>query len=575
MDAKSWEDLNLNPSIQAAIKDMGFQTMTPVQAACIPLFLFKKKDVAVEAVTGSGKTLAFLIPLLEILLTKPPLKKHEVAGIIISPTQELAIQIAEVLNFFLKHISQFKQMLLIGGEPIQDVAKKFLDNGANIIVATPGRLSDLLTRKIEITFASYVRSLEVLILDEADRLLELGFEKSLNTILGYLPKQRRTGLFSATQTKDVEDFIRAGLRNPVSITVKEKVSSDGVVQRTPSTLDNFYMVIEADQKFNVLLWFLKSKPQEKNMVFFATCASVDYYSNILKRLLPYTDIISIHGKMKKRRHKIFSHFRKMDSGVMLCTDVMARGVDIPDVNWVIQYDPPSSASAFVHRCGRTARIGKEGNALVMLLPNEETFVEFLNVNQKVILQNMECPEVSDFVPTIKRTAAKDRDIFEKGLRAFVSFVRFYTKHECNLLFRLKELDLCKLAQSFALLKLPKMPELKMKSPADFEEFTVNFDDIPYSNKERETNRQDKLKKFKETRCLQKHNLHRPKKDSPWSKTKKLKEKHKLVKKAKKRRYVETEEDLEDLARDARLLKKLKKKKISEDEFNSLFAGDEL
>lgn len=574
MDAKSWKDLDLTPAIQAAIKDLGFQTVTPVQAACIPLFLFKKKDVAVEAVTGSGKTLAFLIPLLEILLTRSPLKKHEVAGIIISPTQELAIQISEVLSVFLKHISQFKQMLFIGGgEPIQDAVKKFLDNGANIIVATPGRLSDVMTRKDEIAFGSYVKSLEVLILDEADRLLELGFEKSLNTILSYLPKQRRTGLFSATQTKDVEDFIRAGLRNPISITVKEKVSSEGFVQRTPSTLDNFYMITEAEQKFNVLLWFLRSRPDEKHMVFFATCASVDYYSNILKRLLPYTDIISIHGKMKKRRHKIFSHFKKMDNGIMLCTDVMARGVDIPDVNWVIQFDPPSSASAFVHRCGRTARIGKEGNALVMLLPNEGTFVEFMHVNQKVVLQIMECPEVSDFVPTIKRMAAKDRDIYEKGLKAFVSFIRFYTKHECNLLFRLKELDLGKLATGFALLKLPKMPELK-KKPADFEEFTVNFDDIPYRDKVREKNRQEKLKKFKETGILQKQTLHKPR-DSPWSKSKKLKEKQKQVKKTKKRKYVETEEDLEDLARDARLLKKLKKKKISEDEFNSLFAADEL
>ena len=174
------------------------------QASSIPLFL-QRKDVAAEAVTGSGKTLAFLIPILEILMgLESPLGKHQIGALILSPTRELASQISEVLSEFLGRIPSLSQLLLIGGSNINADMEKFQEEGGNIIIGTPGRIEDLLMGKTHAktaTFASAIKTLEVLVLDEGDRLLSLGFERSISTILSFLPKQRRTGLFSATQTK--------------------------------------------------------------------------------------------------------------------------------------------------------------------------------------------------------------------------------------------------------------------------------------------------------------------------------------------------------------------------------------
>lgn len=571
MEIKSFDDLGLSDSVLSTIRELGFTKLTPVQASCIPLFLQKKKDVVVEAVTGSGKTLAFLIPVFETLLKNGSLRKHDVAVIVISPTRELAAQTFDVTSLFLKHIPQFSSILLIGGVPVAVDINKILENGANIIIATPGRLADLFDHHSALKLSAYVKNLEMLVLDEADRLLDMGFEKTLNTILGYLPKQRQTGLFSATQTKEMTDLIRAGLRNPVCISVKEKSTNSSGNQKTPSTLSNFYMVCEVDKKFSQLVGFLKTQDITKCMIFFSTCASVDYFACLIKELIKHIPVISIHGRMRKKRHEIFSSFKSNEKGILLCTDVMARGVDIPDVQWVVQFDPPSTASSFVHRCGRTARIGKAGNALIMLLPNEESFVNFLTINQKVELKEINVPEAQYLSPAIKKLAMKNREIFEKSIRAFVSFIRFYTKHECSLLFRLKDLDLEKLAECYSLLKLPKMPELKNKSMKSFVPVEVDFEAIPYLDKNREKQRLIKLQEYKKN--PQSHKRISEKREKRL-KTKKLEAKKQLAKKKRKRKFVEdTFEDLEDFARDARLLKKFKKGKISKEEFDAEFAAD--
>uniref|UniRef100_A0A8C2E0H5 ATP-dependent RNA helicase n=1 Tax=Cyprinus carpio TaxID=7962 RepID=A0A8C2E0H5_CYPCA len=438
-----WESLpvKLHDSILQTLKELNFTYMTPVQSACIPLFM-SNKDVAAEAVTGSGKTLAFVIPALEILLKREEkLKKMQVGALIITPTRELALQISEVMGRFLQGFPQFRQILLIGGSnPIEDV-EKFKTQGANIVIATPGRLEDMFRRKADgLDLATAVKSLDVLVLDEADRLLDMGFEVSLNTILGYLPKQRRTGLFSATQTQELEQLVRAGLRNPVRMTVKEKGVAASSVQKTPARLSNYYTICRAEEKFNALVAFLRQHKHEKQLVFFSTCACVEYFGKALEVLIKNVSIHCIHGKMKHKRNKIFADFRALKSGILVCTDVMARGIDIPEVNWVLQYDPPSSASSFVHRCGRTARIGNQGNALVFLLPMEESYVNFLSINQKCPLQLYPpVKDVVDVLPKLKAMSLGDRAMFEKGMKAFVSCVQAYAKHECSLIFRIKEI----------------------------------------------------------------------------------------------------------------------------------------
>nr|XP_040053338.1 ATP-dependent RNA helicase DDX55 [Gasterosteus aculeatus aculeatus] len=566
----TWDSLptQLTEGILQTLEEIKFTHMTPVQSACIPLFM-SNKDVAAEAVTGSGKTLAFVIPIIELLLRREEkLKKMQVGALVITPTRELALQISEVMALFTSKFPQFTQILLIGGtNPIDDV-EKFKENGANIVIATPGRLEDMFRRKPDgLDLASSVRSLDVLVLDEADRLLDMGFEASLNTILAHLPKQRRTGLFSATQTQELEKLVRAGLRNPVRITVKEKgVAESAVVQKTPSRLCNYFTICRTENKFNNLVAFLRQHKQEKHLVFFSTCACVEYFGRALETLVKKVTVHAIHGKMKNKRNKIFADFRALKSGILVCTDVMARGIDIPDVHWVLQYDPPSSASAFVHRCGRTARIGNHGNALVFLLPMEESYVNFLSINQKCPLQKMVLTEeVVDVLPKVKAMSLADRAMFDRGMRAFVSFVQAYAKHECSLIFRVKDLNFSTLARGFALLRMPKMPELKGKTFPGFDGAALDTDTIRYKDKNREKLRQKMLAELKERPPLPKRNFI---KNKSWSKQKTKTERRK--KRSAKRKHEEgsdvEDEDMKELLNDTRILKRLKKGKISEEDF---------
>uniref|UniRef100_M3XQZ1 ATP-dependent RNA helicase n=1 Tax=Mustela putorius furo TaxID=9669 RepID=M3XQZ1_MUSPF len=567
----SWESLpvRLHPRVLGALRELGFPYMTPVQSATIPLFM-KNKDVAAEAVTGSGKTLAFVIPILEILLRREEkLKKYQVGALIITPTRELAIQIDEVLAHFTKHFPQFSQILWIGGRnPGEDVAK-FKEQGGNIIVATPGRLEDMFRRKAEgLALASCVRSLDVLVLDEADRLLDMGFEASINTILEFLPKQRRTGLFSATQTQEVESLVRAGLRNPVRISVKEKGVAASSTQKTPSRLENYYMVCKADEKFNQLVHFLRNHKQEKHLVFFSTCACVEYYGKALEALVKGVQIMCIHGKMKHKRDKIFMGFRRLQSaGICICDPTMESGPLLAHSHMVIAIPSPIH-SAFVHRCGRTARIGHGGSALVFLLPMEESYVSFLEINQKCPLQEMKLQKnTGDLLPKLKSMALSDRAMFEKGMKAFVSYVQAYAKHECNLIFRIKDLDFASLARGFALLRMPKMPELRGRQFPDFVPADVNTDTIPFKDKVREKQRQ---KLLEQQRKEKRENEGRKKfiKNKAWSKQKAKKEKKKQMNEKRKREEGSDieDEDMEELLNDTRLLKKFKKGKITEEEF---------
>jgi ATP-dependent RNA helicase DDX55/SPB4 len=538
---RQWSALTppLSEWILDAISAMGFSKTTPVQQAAIPLFL-GNKDVVVEAVTGSGKTLAFLIPLVERLLRlDAPIKKHHVGAIIISPTRELATQLYTVLLSLLKFHApsaaamqlrddQDEEMvdpdapppptfppgtlkvvpqLLLGGSvtPAQDLSA-FLKGSANVLIGTPGRLLELLSSQhVHCPQSSF----DALVLDEADRLLDLGFKDDLQKILSRLPKQRRTGLFSASVSEAVDQLVRVGLRNPVRIAVKVKTralpsstpGSEGAIEdkRTPASLQMAYLVTPASHKIPAvkkLLATLQPQPQ-KTIFYLATCYSVDYFQHVLPEVLKGHTIIPLHGKHPdKVRRKNFTKFvDSVSPTILLTTDVAARGLDIPAVDLVLQFDPPSDPKTFIHRCGRAGRAGRKGLAVTFLTPGrEEDYIDFLRVRQTPIapltipsltLTSIDADAVTNKIRAVAQT---DRAIYDKAQRGFVSWVRAYSKHSASSIFRVADLQWEDLGAAWGLLRLPAMPELKTFAGDRKLGLEIDFDALAYKDKVREKQR---------------------------------------------------------------------------------------
>ncbi len=435
--------------------------------------------------------MAFLIPVVEKLLRlEEPLRRHHVGAIIVSPTRELATQIHSVLVSLIgfhapsaavlnadteestKHSAILKiiPQLLLGGTtpPAQDLSS-FLKNSPNLLIATPGRLLELLSSPhVHCPQSSF----EVLVLDEADRLLDLGFKDDLQKILARLPKQRRTGLFSASVSEAVGEIVRVGLRNPVKIAVKVKGVSGAEDRRTPVSLQMSYLLTRPSHKFPALLSLLSQlepSPQ-KSIVYLSTCAAVDYFQHILSALLPSQfSLVPLHGKHPPNvRQKNFARFvTALSPTILLTTDVAARGLDIPQVDLVVQIDPPSDPKVFLHRCGRAGRAGRKGLSLIFLQPGrEEDYIPFLEIRKTPItLLKRPSIDISDedmkeVTSRMRKEVLADRALHDKGQRAFVSWVQAYSKHQASSIFRIADLDWTDLGNAWGLVRLPKMPELK-------------------------------------------------------------------------------------------------------------------
>ncbi|KAK3683851.1 P-loop containing nucleoside triphosphate hydrolase protein [Podospora appendiculata] len=529
---RSWDALTppLAQWILDYLSSSGFEHPTPVQKSCLEIFR-GNKDVVVEAVTGSGKTLAFLIPTVEKLLKgDEPAKRHHVQAIIISPTRELASQIYNVLLTLIKFHAPSEELLshikgdekrptttqpvivpqlLVGGttKAAEDLST-FLRLSPNILVGTPGRLAELLS-------SPYVKaptgSFECLVMDEADRLLDLGFSQELTRILGYLPKQRRTGLFSASLSEAVEKLILVGMLYPHKITVRVRSLKDGGVieeRKTPMSLQLSYIVTPTSKKMPALcelLEKLEPRPQ-RAIVFFSTCFAVKYFSRVLPGILPAGfSVASLHGKLEPQvREKNFERFVNATSPtILLTTDIAARGLDIPQVDLVVQHDPPTDTKVFIHRCGRAGRAGRRGLAVVMLQPGrEEGYVELLAV-RKTPITPLDKPLISVSDARADWAAAKfrsqalaDREIYMLAQRAFVSWTRSYIEHQASSIFRMADLDFLDLAKGWGLLELPKMPELKGKDLDRTLGLGVDTEAIPFREKLREKKRQVELAEWK-------------------------------------------------------------------------------
>lgn len=617
-----------------ALAELQFTSMTPVQASAIPLFL-AHKDVVAEAVTGSGKTLAFVIPIIEMLRRREfPLKKHEVGAVVLTPTRELAQQTAGVLSYFLERQpaeddgeegdedtetrrQPLRMQLCVGGtgvNPNEDY-RAFRDDGPDILVGTPGRMEELLRKP-----GVRTGELDVLVMDEADRLLDLGFSQEVREILSRLPKQRRTGLFSATMTEAISELVRVGLRNPVRVVVKVEYKAGGKHSeskdmRLPATLQNFYHVSRPENKFAQLLRILQFEAQpgssvgaRKFIVYFSTCAQVNYLHSLFlrggKEWTRGLEFYALHGKQTPKRRtetfKSFSGARSDPDGpaaVLLCTDVAARGLDLPDIDIAVQFDPPSDPKVFSHRCGRTARAGRRGRAIAMLhAGREEAYVEFLSLKQLPMqpypyrnekLQASHEPETDNGARQLQRdlqtVVRSDRALYELGIRAFVSWVRAYSKNEVSFIFRINDMPMDALAREFNLLHFPRMPEVtrwrETHDSSIFEEIPVDLQTFAYADKQREKQRIEGMGREKPKAA--------PKvQTEAWSEQKRRKENRDIrrEKKERKRAWLRKQEaeqtagdaaddaadDEDDWAAEERAAKRVRQGKLASTDFDTGF-----
>eukprot|EP00096_Caligus_rogercresseyi_P004032 TRINITY_DN1815_c0_g1_i1.p1 TRINITY_DN1815_c0_g1~~TRINITY_DN1815_c0_g1_i1.p1 ORF type:complete len:602 (+),score=165.27 TRINITY_DN1815_c0_g1_i1:29-1834(+) len=430
----------------SGIQDMGFTQMTEIQAQTIP-HLLEGRDLVGAAKTGSGKTLSFLIPAVELVFKLKFMPRNGTGVIIISPTRELSMQTFGVLRELLKHHCH-TYGLVMGGANRNTEAQK-LAKGINIVVATPGRLLDHLQNTKDFLY----KNLQCLIIDEADRILDVGFEEEMKKIIRLLPKKRQTMLFSATTTKKTEDLVKLALKKePIYIGI-ESSNANGFA--TVSGLEQGYVICPSEKRLLLLFTFLKKNRKKKVMVFFSSCMSVKYHHELFNYIdLP---VQCIHGKQKQtKRTTTFFQFCNADSGILLCTDVAARGLDIPDVDWIVQYDPTDDPKEYIHRVGRTARgEGGRGHALLIMRPEELGFLRYLR-QANVPLNEFEFSwnKVSDIQPQLEKLIAKNYFLNASAKEAFKGYVRAYESHSLKQIFDVQTLDLKAVGKSFGFVNPP-------------------------------------------------------------------------------------------------------------------------
>lgn len=463
-----FKDLPLSQKTIAGLKNGRYFKPTEIQRQAIG-YALQGRDVLGAAVTGSGKirillhavfsakrlfflsnpgkTLAFLIPVMENLFLKKWSRTDGVGAIIISPTRELAYQIFETLKKVgVKH--DFSAGLIIGGKNLKFERSRM--DQCNIIICTPGRLLQHMDENPLFNCSS----MHVLVLDEADRCLDMGFEETMNGIIENLPPERQTLLFSATQTKSVKDLARLSLSDPVYVAPMEQAAHS-----TPDALQQNYVVVELEEKITMLWSFIKNHLKQKCIVFLSSCKQVKYIYEIFCKLRPGTSLIALYGTLHQdRRMAIYNEFCRKSNVVLFATDVASRGLDFPVVNWVIQLDCPEDATAYIHRAGRTARHKAKGENLLVLLPSEEdAMVEELK-SRKIPINKIAIDPKKMFSPRAKMEAflAANQELKESAQRAFVAYIKSVVLMKNKKIFNVEKLNTDEFARSLGLVVVPRI-----------------------------------------------------------------------------------------------------------------------
>ncbi len=409
----SFSQLQLDPHLAKAVAEMGYESMTPIQAQAIPVVL-SGQDVMGAAQTGTGKTAAFSLPLLQRMIkhenssTSPA--RHPVRALVLLPTRELADQVAQQVKLYAKY-TQLRCAVVFGGMDMKPQTAE-LKKGVEVLVATPGRLLDHIEAKTAV-----LNQVEYVVLDEADRMLDIGFLPDLQRILSYLPKQRTTLLFSATFSPEIKRLASSYLQNPVTIEVARP-------NQTASTVTQLFFNVSEDDKRRALKQILKQKAISQAFVFVNSKLGCARLARSLEKDGLRT--AALHGdKSQDERLKALDAFKKGEVDLLVCTDVAARGLDIKDVPAVFNFDVPFNAEDYIHRIGRTGRAGAEGLAVSFASGSDARLVTDI---EKLTKQKIEFAEISldedRFVSRRPRSDNDERPRRETDDRSGVSRSRF-------------------------------------------------------------------------------------------------------------------------------------------------------
>lgn len=446
-EVTSFNDLPLSHPTTSGLEASHFKNLTDIQQKAVPLAL-RGSDLLGAAKTGSGKTLAFLVPVLENLYRRRWTELDGLGALILSPTRELAIQIFEVLRKIGRYHT-FSAGLVIGGKSLQEERERL--GRMNILVCTPGRM----LQHMDQTAAFEIDNLQMLVLDEADRILDMGFQSTVDAIVEHLPKERQTLLFSATQTKKVSDLARLSLRDPEYVSVHEAAAS-----ATPSTLQQNYIVTPLPEKVNTLWSFIRSNLKSKILVFLSSGKQVRYVYESFRHMQPGIPLLHLHGRQKQTaRLDITARFSATSNSCLFATDVVARGLDFPAVDWVIQLDCPEDADTYIHRVGRTARYERDGRAVLFLDPTEEEGMLKRLEHKKVAVEkiNVRQKKQQSIRSQLQSMCFKDPELKYLGQKAFISYVKSIHLQKDKEVFKLDQLPLEEYSAS---LGLPGAPRVK-------------------------------------------------------------------------------------------------------------------
>lgn len=454
----NFKELPLTADLLKGLNYSGFVKLTEIQKLAIPECL-KGHDILAAAKTGSGKTLSFLIPVIEQLIFENWSDMDGLGALIITPTRELAVQIYEVL---LK-IGKFTQLsagLVIGGKDYAFEKERI--GRVNILIGTPGRL----LQHIDESATLQTDNLQMLVLDEADRILDMGFKKTLDAILGQLPTSKQTLLFSATQTKSVADLARLSMVEPKYINANLANGGLGGEELSlPESLEQSYVIVPLHEKLSLLWSFIKSHLQSKILVFVSSSKQVHFIYEIFRKLQPGIPLMKLHGRQKqKARLETSVKFTQSKNCCLFATDVVARGLDFPAIDWVIQLDCPEDISTYVHRVGRCARFGRQGKAMLMLLPSEEEGFVAQAEAKKIDIKklNIKAAKKKNIQPQIQSLCFNNAELKYLGQKAFISYCKSIIIQKNKAIFKIDRLPLDLFATSYG---LPGMPKLKLPKKA--------------------------------------------------------------------------------------------------------------